>query len=627
MRRPFPVHAPFVWATLLVILLASGCMRDPDIAKITCRNNDGCPAGYACAATGLCCQSRNGLSCDGADATLADGAGSVPVDSTVADAPIRLDGTAIDDFGSVSEVGIPADGSTVEANDASRDVASGLDSAGAGGTAGLDAGDPHADAPMGSGDGTGGVAGTGGSIVGTSGGGGAAGAGGVTGAGGPDVPLDAPIGGGDGGGTTATGGATSTGGIGLDGATVTGGAIGAGGQDAPGDAPIGGGSGGGTTATGGAISTGGIGLGGTSVAGGTNGTGGTTGTGGATGTGGTTGMGGASGTGGSTPSGCTPACTAGQDCIGGACVPSPWYGTPCTTTQDCPANSTCKDGSDESYDGTRLPPGDGTYVDSHGSSQYVVSGDQLSVTDTITGLVWQRDSPDSPTGCGVNDNPAWCTWAEAQDYCKSLGLGGMSDWRLPARMELLTIADYTNPQIAIDSTAFLNAVYEMRWTSSPYAPSSASFAWLIYFGDGSSSSDGNLYSGSRLRCVRGSRCYPTNRFVVLDGGLVRDTLTKLVWQQQASDKTVTWPDAQTFCAPAGADFRLPTVKELLSLVDLRVTPGPTVNQAAFPSTPPELFWTSSPSAGSSGSAWTVNFSDGNVAKADQGNSYRVRCVR
>ena len=35
------------------------------------------------------------------------------------------------------------------------------------------------------------------------------------------------------------------------------------------------------------------------------------------------------------------------------------------------------------------------------------------------------------------------------------------------------------------------------------------------------------------------RCYPTNRFVVLAGGLVSDTLTNLVWQQQASRTTMS----------------------------------------------------------------------------------------
>jgi hypothetical protein len=122
------------------------------------------------------------------------------------------------------------------------------------------------------------------------------------------------------------------------------------------------------------------------------------------------------------------------------------------------------------------------------------------------------------------------------------------------------------------------------------------------------------------------RCYPTERFKVLDDQSVRDTLTKLVWQRQASATSMNWADAKTYCANAG--LRLPTVKELLSIVDLTVpSPGPTIDQKAFPSTPASYFWTSSPYAGSSGDAWGVYFFNGYSGYVGVGNSDRVRCVR
>jgi hypothetical protein len=121
------------------------------------------------------------------------------------------------------------------------------------------------------------------------------------------------------------------------------------------------------------------------------------------------------------------------------------------------------------------------------------------------------------------------------------------------------------------------------------------------------------------------RCKPTSRFVVLSGGMVRDTLTKLVWQQQSSATTMNWADAKTYCASAG--LRLPTVKELDSLVDLTVYPGPTIDRMAFSNTPAEAFWTSSPYAGSSGNAWYVGFFDGNSDCNGEGSYNRVRCVR
>ena len=124
-----------------------------------------------------------------------------------------------------------------------------------------------------------------------------------------------------------------------------------------------------------------------------------------------------------------------------------------------------------------------------------------------------------------------------------------------------------------------------------------------------------------------SRCVANKRFVVLSGGLANDTLTKLEWQQQASTTIMTWALAKTYC-PSG--LRLPTVKELMSIVDLTVVvpdAGPTIDQTAFPDTPAECFWTSSPYAISSNYAWYVDFYSGASYAYDGGYSCRVRCVR
>jgi hypothetical protein len=138
------------------------------------------------------------------------------------------------------------------------------------------------------------------------------------------------------------------------------------------------------------------------------------------------------------------------------------------------------------------------------------------------------------------------------------------------------------------------------------------------------------------------RCYPTSRSVAQTGGLVQDTLTQLVWQQDGSGTRMgcssggnlkcTWAEAQAYCAGLTlggvSGWRLPTVKELFSLVDFTIAyPGPTIDQTAFPNTPAEWFWTSSPYAGSSGYAWHVNFSYGFSNYGDVGSDYRVRCVR
>jgi hypothetical protein len=123
------------------------------------------------------------------------------------------------------------------------------------------------------------------------------------------------------------------------------------------------------------------------------------------------------------------------------------------------------------------------------------------------------------------------------------------------------------------------------------------------------------------------RCYPTKRFKVLDDLLVRDTLTKLVWQRQASAVVMTRTEAKTYCSSTGDGFRLPTVKELRSIVDLTVGwPGPTIQQEAFPNTPGENFLTSTPSAGPE-CEWVVSFGNGGSACVGGSDHFRVRCVR
>ena len=60
-----------------------------------------------------------------------------------------------------------------------------------------------------------------------------------------------------------------------------------------------------------------------------------------------------------------------------------------------------------------------------------------TVTDTTTGLIWQKE-----------DDGKKRTWSEAVNYSKSLSLDGFSNWRLPTLDELKSIIDdYISPTI------------------------------------------------------------------------------------------------------------------------------------------------------------------------------------
>jgi hypothetical protein len=129
---------------------------------------------------------------------------------------------------------------------------------------------------------------------------------------------------------------------------------------------------------------------------------------------------------------------------------------------------------------------------------------------------------------------------------------------------------------------------------------------------------------------------PAGQYVVTasgtGNGTVYDTKSKLTWQQTVSSATYSWVAAKTYCAGVGASlggtgWRLPTIKELQSIVDLTQTAAPFIDPNAFPSTPENSFWSSSPVAGSPSIAWDVNFNIGYTNYGGVSSSNNVRCVR
>ena len=126
---------------------------------------------------------------------------------------------------------------------------------------------------------------------------------------------------------------------------------------------------------------------------------------------------------------------------------------------------------------------------------------------------------------------------------------------------------------------------------------------------------------------------PAGRYTIADGGNAKGTVydkkTKLTWQQTVPSTTYDWDGAKAYCAQVGATlagtgWRLPTLKELMSIVDYSRY-DPAIDPTAFPSTPSDYFWSSSPLAGSSSSAWLVRFTVGYPDYV--GNAAYVRCVR
>ncbi len=151
--------------------------------------------------------------------------------------------------------------------------------------------------------------------------------------------------------------------------------------------------------------------------------------------------------------------------------------------------------------------GGGHGIDASGSSGDAGGGgdgrfrwDTDTVSDSSTGLTWQRNVPATYTGCSGNLNVAGdtCAWDEAKAYCTGLSLAG-TGWRLPTKDELLSIVDKRYSP-TVDPTAFRSTPPDYFWSSSPPIGSSG-FAWTVGFDYSSSyiEPSSNTY---RVRCVR-----------------------------------------------------------------------------------------------------------------------------
>jgi hypothetical protein len=119
-------------------------------------------------------------------------------------------------------------------------------------------------------------------------------------------------------------------------------------------------------------------------------------------------------------------------------------------------------------------------------------------------------------------------------------------------------------------------------------------------------------------------------YTVNGDGTVHDNVTGLTWQRTLTTTTFSWADAKTYCtnlSDNGGGWRLPSIIELVSIVDYNLS-NPAIDPTAFPGTPNSVFWSSSEKmTGVTGSAWYVVFDRGQSTQNPVGNLSRVRCVR
>lgn len=123
--------------------------------------------------------------------------------------------------------------------------------------------------------------------------------------------------------------------------------------------------------------------------------------------------------------------------------------------------------------------------------------------------------------------------------------------------------------------------------------------------------------------------------------MVKDNVTGLIWEVkseggkiQNKNNVYNWNDAQSvFITQLNelnfggySDWRLPTVKELASIVNSGRS-DPSINTDYFPNTMSSRYWSSTVYIYNSDSSWYVDFDEGGVWYYNKSNSYYVRAVR
>jgi len=237
-----------------------------------------------------------------------------------------------------------------------------------------------------------------------------------------------------------------------------------------------------------------------------------------------------------------------------------------------------------------------------------------TVTDLITGLMWQADPGTKKT------------YAQAVAGAAECRTGGYQDWRLPTIKELYSLILFsgTDPDPMSRDTASQTPFIDTRFFKFQYGKASdgdriidSQFASSTrYVGrvmNGASAMFGVNFADGRIkgypvgrmprrgektfyvRYVRGNPAYGKNDFVDNGDGTVTDRATGLIWMKVDSaalkagsrqDGKLSWQEALTWAENlnyAGhSNWRLPNAKELQSIVDYSRSPDTTRSAAIDP---------------------------------------------
>ncbi|MDO6801946.1 DUF1566 domain-containing protein [Wenyingzhuangia sp. 1_MG-2023] len=240
---------------------------------------------------------------------------------------------------------------------------------------------------------------------------------------------------------------------------------------------------------------------------------------------------------------------------------------------------------------------DATY---NGNQPSYTNNGNGTITDNITGLMWQQDMGDK------------ISYDAAVVLAETINLGGYTDWRIPTIKELYSLAQFTGQCFGDDSVKmFIDTEYfeqpignesigereidGQTWSKTHYVG-------LIMNGDeaifGYNFVDGRLKAYPKykpadgspntmyFRMVRGNQAYGKNNFTDNGDGTITDNATGLMWQQADNGNTYDWESAldyvESLTHGGHNDWRMPNAKELQSIVDYTQSPSTSSSPAIDP---------------------------------------------
>jgi hypothetical protein len=278
------------------------------------------------------------------------------------------------------------------------------------------------------------------------------------------------------------------------------------------------------------------------------------------------------------------------------------------------------------------------------------------VQDNVTRLIWELKTDDgtihdkdnkftwydsnSDTNGGFPGTPSEGT--DTEDFINEINaekFGGKANWRMPKAVELFSIKNFGEEPI--HNMFFPNSMepFFWYWSSDTYTENKA-WAWHMDFNYGRIVHHNEKSSLRQVWAVYGKHTNVIDQFITNPEGTITDISTGLMWERKTDDEGpndkdnfYTWAEALAWVSKLNidgylgyTDWRLPTIKELHSIVDPNRY-RPSINTDIFPNTQPTSYWSSTTDIVYPNNSCAMSFWFGGNDSSPKKNYYFVRAVR